>query len=113
MYLLDRSRVKVKAATLRFWKAAQIPPSQQRRRKIQQPWSLLLQLLALALLLLAASQVRWGGEKYTPHNHVLIVDVSATSAAPSRADGRVNVLNASKRKALAWLKSIPAQDKVS
>ena len=113
LYLLDRSRLRVKAATLRFWKAAQMPPSLQRRRRIQQPWSLLLQLLALALLLLAAAQVRWGGERYTPHNHVLIVDVSAASAAPSRADGRIDVLTASRRKALAWLKTIPSQDKVS
>lgn len=113
LYLLDRSRVRIQAATLRFWQAAQIPPSQQRRRRIQQPWSLLLQLLALALLLLAASQVRWGGELYTPHNHVLIVDVSAASAAPSRADARTDVLTASKRKALAWLKTLPTQDKVS
>ncbi len=113
LYLLDRSRVKIKAATLRFWKAAQMPPSQQRRRKIQQPWSLLLQLIALALLLLAASQVRWGGDRYTPRNHVVVMDVSAASAAPSRADARVDVLSASKRKALAWLKTIPSQDKVS
>lgn len=113
LYLLDRSRVRIQAATLRFWQAAQIPPSQQRSRRIQQPWSLLLQLLAIALLLLAASQVRWGGERYTPHNHVLILDASAASAAPSRADARVNVLTASKRKALAWLKTLPTQDKVS
>ncbi len=113
LYLLDRSRIQIKAATLRFWKAAQLPPSQQRRRKIQQPWSLLLQLLALALLLLAASQVRWGGDRYTPRNHVIVMDVSAASAAPSRADARMDVLSSSKRKALAWLKTIPSQDKVS
>ncbi len=113
MYLLDRSRIKVAAATLRFWQPAQIPPSQQRRRRIQQPWSLLLQLLALALLLLAASQLRWGGEKFAPRNHVLIVDVSAASAAPSRADATSDVLTASKRKALAWLRTLPTQDRVS
>lgn len=113
LYLLDRSRVKVAAATLRFWQAAQIPPSQQRRRRIQQPWSLLLQLLALALLLLAASQVRWGGEKFTPRNHVLVVDVSAASAAPTRQNARETVLEASRRKALAWLRSLPTQDRVS
>lgn len=113
LYLLDRSRVRIKAATLRFWQAAQIPPSKQRRRRIQQPWSLLLQLLALALLLLAASQIRWSADRYTPHNHVLIMDVSAASGAPSRADARTDVLTASKRKALQWLKTIPSQDKVS
>ncbi len=113
LYLLDRSRIKIKAATLRFWQAAQIPPVQQRRRRIQQPWSLLMQLLALALLLLAVSQLRWAGERYTPHNHVLIVDASAASSAPTRADASFDVLTASKRKALAWLKSLPSQDKVS
>lgn len=113
LYLLDRSRVRVQTAALRFWKAAQIPPSQQRRRRIQQPWSLLLQLLALALLLLAASQVRWGGERYTPHNHVLIVDTSAASSAPARANARTTVLAESKRKALAWLRTLPSQDNVS
>jgi Ca-activated chloride channel homolog len=112
MYLLDRSRTKLRVATLRFWQAAQLPPSQQRRRRIQQPWSLLMQLLALALLLLAASQVRWGGEKATPRNHILIVDVSAASAARSRADAQVDVLSASKRKAAGWLKSVSPQDKV-
>lgn len=113
LYLLDRSRVKLQSATLRFFQMAKIPPSQQRRKRIQQPWSLLLQLLALALLLLAISQLRWGGEKYAPKNHVLIVDVSAASAAPSRADASVNVLTASKRKALQWLGTLPTQDRVS
>lgn len=113
LYLLDRSRMKVEAATLRFWLAARIPPSQQRRRRIQQPWSLLLQLLALGLLLLAAAQVRWGGEKFTPRNHVLLVDVSAASAAPARQNPRETVLAASQRKALAWLRSLPTQDRVS
>lgn len=112
LYLLDRSRLKLRVATLRFWQAAQLPPSQQRRRRIQQPWSLLMQLLALALLLLAASQVRWGGEKSTPRNHILIVDVSAASGAKSRGDASLDVLSASKRKAAGWLKSIAAPDKV-
>ena len=37
LYLLDRSRIQIKAATLRFWKVAQLPPSQQRRRKSRRP----------------------------------------------------------------------------
>ncbi len=112
LYLLDKSRQKIRAATLRFWQMAQIPPSQERRRKIQQPWSLLMQLLALALLLLAASQVRWGAANAVPKQHVLLLDVSAASAARSQSDARQSVLTASKAKALGWLKAIPAQDKV-
>jgi uncharacterized membrane protein len=112
MYLLDRSRQKLQAATLRFWTMAQIPPRQQRRRRIQQPWSLLLQLLALALLLLAASQLRWAGERAAPHAHVLILDVSAASTALARDGAGQTVLAASQKKALGWLRAIPAQDKV-
>lgn len=112
LYLLDRSRQKIKAATLRFWQMAQIPPSQQRRRKIQQPWSLLLQLLGIALLLLAASQLRWGAANAVPRQHVLLLDVSAASGAKSRGNARMSVLSASQAKAKQWVRALPAQDKV-
>lgn len=112
LYLLDRSRQRIRAATLRFWQMAQIPPSQQRRRRIQQPWSLLLQLLGMALLLLAASQLRWGASNAVPRQHVLLLDVSAASAAKSRADVRTSVLAASQAKALQWVRALPPQDKV-
>jgi Mg-chelatase subunit ChlD len=112
LYLLDRSRQRIKSATLRFWQMAQIPPSQQRRRRIQQPWSLLLQLLGIALLLLAASQLRWGASNAVPRQHVLLLDVSAASSAKSRADARTTVLAASQAKARQWLRALPAQDKV-
>ena len=52
LYLLDRSRRRVVVATLRFWKPAEHPPDIRRRRRIQQPVSLLLQLLGMLLLLL-------------------------------------------------------------
>jgi uncharacterized membrane protein len=113
LYLLDRSRLKVRAASLRFWQAAAVPPSQQRRRRIQQPWSLLLQLLALALLLLAIAQVRWGSDRYQPRNHVLLMDTSAAAAAQSRETAGATVLSISRQKALAWLNTLPSQDRVS
>ena len=53
LYLLDRSRRKLVVSTLRFWVAAEQPAVAARRRRIQQPWSLLLQLVSMALLLLA------------------------------------------------------------
>ncbi len=112
LYLLDRSRQRLQSATLRFWKMAQSPPRQQRRRRIQQPISLLLQLLGIALLLLAISQLRWTPRNAPPRQHVLLLDVSAASGAKSREDGRRTVLAASKAKALAWMKALPAQDKV-
>ena len=53
LYLLDRSKRRQIVATLRFWTAADIRTELKHRRRIQQPWSLLLQLISLALLLTA------------------------------------------------------------
>ena len=60
LYLLDRSRRKLVVSTLRFWIAAEQPAVAARRRRVQQPWSLLLQLASMALLLLAIGQLRLG-----------------------------------------------------
>ena len=49
LYLLDRSKIRQKVATLRFWVASEMRSDLKHRRKIQQPLSLLLQLLSLAL----------------------------------------------------------------
>ena len=53
LYLLDRSRRKIVVSTLRFWVAAEQPAVAARRRRVQQPWSLLLQLISMGLLILA------------------------------------------------------------
>ena len=58
LYLLDRSRRRQVGSTLRFWVAATQPVAAARRRHLQQPWSLALQLLGMALLLLAIAQLR-------------------------------------------------------
>jgi hypothetical protein len=42
LYLLDRSKRKQVVATLRFWSAADVRTQLKHRRRIQQPWSLLL-----------------------------------------------------------------------
>ena len=44
LYLLDRMRKRHTVATLRFFAAAEKPPVLKHRRKLQQPWSLFLQL---------------------------------------------------------------------
>ena len=51
LYLLDRSRRRQVVSTLRFWVSAEQPTVVARRRRIQQPFSLLLQLASMALLL--------------------------------------------------------------
>lgn len=60
LYLLDRSRRQVVVATLRFWTDTDRPVDSSRRRRIRQWGSLLLQLIAITLLLLALSQLRLG-----------------------------------------------------
>ena len=42
LYLLDRVRNKHVVPTLRFFQTAEKPPEQKHRRKLQQPWSLIL-----------------------------------------------------------------------
>src|SRR5574340_78450 len=77
LYLLDRMRKKHTVATLRFFTASEKPPVLKHRRKLQQPWSLVLQLLSLLLLLLAIAQLRWGSAARAARDHVLILDASA------------------------------------
>src|SRR5258708_16010327 len=82
LYLLDRSRRKLVVSTLRFWIAAEQPAVAARRRRVQQPWSLLLQLVSMALLLLAISHLRLG----TPHQagpaHALLLAPPPSAAGP-------------------------------
>src|SRR5438309_4237024 len=85
LYLLDRSRRRQVVATLRFWVAADQPSVVQRRKRIRQPLSLILQLLSLLVLLLAIAQLRFGTPLETPRDHVLILDTSAWMAAFSKS----------------------------
>ncbi len=109
LYLLDRTRRKVRVATLRFWVHSESPSEMQHRRRIQQPWSLLLQLISLALLLLALAQLRWGSPADLSRDHVLIVDTSAVMDYRG-PDGRW--LDRSRQLARAWLAKVPSGDRV-
>src|ERR1700758_1821485 len=77
LYLLDRSRRRQVVSTLRFWVSAEQPTVVARRRRIQQPWSLVLQLLSMALLLLALAQLRFGSPESAGRDHVLLLETSA------------------------------------
>jgi len=83
LYLFDRSRHRQVVSTLRFWAAAGQPAVAARRRRIQQPWSLILQLAGMALLTLALAQLRWGAPALAGRDHVLILETSAWMAARS------------------------------
>lgn len=109
LYLLDRSRRKIVVPTLRFWNAADRPVESTRRRRITQWPSLLLQLLSIALLLLAISQLRIGSPDTSSRDHVVLLDTSSWMAATV---DRVALIDQAKRQALAYVKAVPSADRV-
>jgi len=113
LYLLDRRRKRHVVATLRFFDATEKPPVLQHRRKLQQPWSLLLQLISLLLLLLAIAQLRLGSPARYSRDHVLILDSSAWMAArfgPSGNNDRL--IDQARRVADNYVNALPAADRV-
>jgi hypothetical protein len=109
LYLLSRSRKRLRVATLQFWVEARAPVEPKQRRKIQQPLSLILQLISLALLLLAIAQLRLGSPDTTSRDHVMVLDTSSWMAARS---GESSFLNEAKRQARAYLEALPSTDRV-
>jgi hypothetical protein len=108
LYLLDRTRRRQEVATLRFWKPAENASTMRQKRRIQQPWSLLLQLLSVALLLLAIAQIQWGDRLFGSRDHIVLLDTSAWMAARTE---RGSLMDDARRAALAYVRSLPEQDR--
>ncbi|HMC62261.1 MAG TPA: BatA and WFA domain-containing protein, partial [Candidatus Solibacter sp.] len=119
LYLLDRSRRRQVVSTLRFWVAAEQPTAAARRRRIQQPWSLLLQLIGMGLLVLAIAQLRVGSPALAGRDHVIVLDTSAwmsarTGAArtgPATSPIRT-LMDIGRERARQYLRALPARDRV-
>ncbi len=109
LYLLDRSRRKLVVSTLRFWVAAEQPAAAARRRRVQQPWSLLLQLVSMGLLILAMAQLRLGTPAAAGRDHVIVLDTSAWMAARS---GKRTLMEVARDRARQYLRALPAHDRV-
>ncbi len=109
LYLLDRMRKKHTVATLRFFAASDKPPVLKHRRKLQQPWSLILQLVSLLLLLLAIAQLRLGSPARSARDHVLIIASSAWMGAPA---GQVRLIDQARTAARAYVRTLPSSDRV-
>ncbi len=109
LYLLDRTKRRKVVATLRFWTAGKALEQQQSRRRMREPWSLILQLISLLLLLLAIGQLQLGSPARRGRDHVLLLDTSAWSA--ERA-GQGTLLDEEKRQAARYLASLPVNDRV-
>lgn len=112
LYLFDRSRRRIAVATLRFWVEAGKASAPQRRKHIQQPISLLLELLGLLLLALALAQPRLGTRDELPPRHVLLLDTSSWMAARSRANADRTLMDDARQSAVAYLRALPARDEV-
>jgi hypothetical protein len=109
LYLLDRSRRRQLVSTMRFWVSAEQPTVVARRRRIQQPFSLLLQLASIALLLLAIAQLRLGAPASAPRDHILILDTSAWMAA--RTSTRT-LMDLARERARAYVRAVPLRDRI-
>lgn len=109
LYLLDRMRKQHTVSTLRFFALSDKPPVLKHRRKLQQPWSLILQLASLLLLLLAIAQVRLGSPARSSRDHVLILDSSAWMAART---GQLRLIDQARAAARAYVRTLPSSDRV-
>jgi hypothetical protein len=109
LYLLDRMRKHHTVATLRFFAAAEKSPVLKHRRKLQQPWSLLLQLIGMLLLLLAIAQLRLGSPARYSRDHVLILDSSAWMAARV---GQTRLIDRARLAADNYVNALPPVDRV-
>ncbi len=113
LYLLDRSKRRQLVSTLRFWVAADVRTELKHRRRIQQPWSLLLQLVSLALLLTAIAGPQLGIFDATGRDHVIVLDTSAWMGSRVTSQGAQGTLmDQAKANARAYLRSIPRRDRV-
>ena len=109
LYLLDRLRKHHTVPTLRFFSAIEKPPVLKHRRRLQQPWSLLLQLVSLLLLLLAIAQLRFGSPVRDSRDHVLILDVSPWMGARFGAN---RLIDQARLAARNYVNSLPLADRV-
>jgi len=110
LYLLDRSRRRQVVSTLRFWVTADQPAAAARRRRISQPWSLILQLISMALLILAIAQLRLGSPLQAGRDHVIVLDVSAWMSA--RSTNNRTLMDDARTRARRYLHAVPARDRV-
>lgn len=115
LYLLDRTRRKKVVSTLRFWNPAFSAEQQQSRKRVREPWSLILQLVSLLLLLLAIAQLEWGTREARGQDHVVLLDTSSWTAqtgTAAEAGAKETVLAREKTAAEQYLAALPTRDRV-
>ncbi|MFL6416218.1 MAG: vWA domain-containing protein [Bryobacteraceae bacterium] len=109
LYLFDRTKRKRVVSTLRFWALAAAAEDHPHRKKVNQPWSLVLQLLSLLCLLLAIAQLNWGTREFRSRDHVLLLDTSAWAGA---VDPSGKVIDREREAARSYLAALRPGDRV-
>jgi hypothetical protein len=109
LYLLDRAKHKKTVSTLRFWAHAIHAEERRSRKKMREPWSLVLQLTSLLALLLALAQLQWGTREHRGSDHVVVLDTSSWTAERT---GQGTVLDREKVLARSYIAGLPGRDRV-
>src|SRR5690349_4853291 len=109
LYLLDRTKRKKVVSTLRFWMPALSAEQQTNRKRMREPWSLVLQLVSLLLLLLAIAQLQLGTREHRGRDHVLLLDTSSWAGAKASSG---MLLDLEKRTAERYFGAVAAPDRV-
>src|SRR5262249_3442727 len=109
LYLLDRSRRKQVVSTLRFWVSAEQPAVAARRRRVDQAWSVILQLGSMALLILRLARLGFGSPAQAGRDHVIVLEVSAWMGARS---GNRTLMDLARERARRDVDAVPARDRV-
>lgn len=112
LYLLDRSKRRQVVSTLRFWVASDVRTDLKHRRRIQQPWSLVLQIISLLLLLTALAGPVLGPLGGDARDHVLILDTSAWMSANPTGGQQGTLIEQARVAARAYLDTLPQNDRV-
>ncbi len=108
LYLLDRAKRKKVVSTLHFWTAATRAEEEQSRRRVRDPWSLLLQIFSLLCLLLAIAQLEWGNRERRGRDHVLLLDTSSWMAATAGG----GLMPQARQRAAQYVNALPSRDRV-
>ncbi len=108
LYLLARTRRRRVVPSLRFWAVSGMAPA-SRRRRIHEPLSLLMQLAAFLLLMLAVAGLRTGDPSAEAADHVVVLDASAWMAA---APEGVELIEKVRSLGLDYVRALPEGDRV-
>lgn len=111
LYLLDRAKGRKVVSTLQFWVSAGATDQREPRKRVREPWSLVLQLVSLLLLLLAISRLEWGNRTNRGRDHVILLDTSSWAAARA-AGSNETVIEREREQVRRYLNALSPNDRV-